>query len=470
MNTIAIRSLLLFLVFTLAHIAPAAAATYYVSPNGTATWAQATNISTPTNGRTAMQNAVAGDVVYFRGGNYEPCVSPVSSYWDYWKPAWYPLHSGSSGNPITFKNYPGETPVMVQTLRSVPDPVNNGWCVFGVENGSWIVWDGFRGTKAATNASLFIFHGASDCTVQNCYFQGWLYGTNNNAPIYVGEDGNPSYRCTIRNNYIYDSRGLGSYMDHYNCAGLLLYEINNFIIENNTINNCGAGIFLKNDPINNTVRKNFIQGCRQSIVNADNSGSGNKIYQNIVINSNQNSYYINNSGVVAGTEFYNNSLIGPVGCHYNVYNVDNDQIWNNIFYGATIYTYQNYGRGDDGPTYMDYNCYYEDSSLTFIVGGSRSYSSLSSWQNSHELEGGGNPDTHSFYANPLFINAGGTTPADYKLQASSPCRNAGRDGVTMGAYITGNEVIGYVGSGISTTTTSIDTTPPAPPTGLRIIE
>jgi len=46
------------------------AAEYYVSPTGTASWSDCTNINTPCSLQTANQNAQAGDVVYLRGGDY----------------------------------------------------------------------------------------------------------------------------------------------------------------------------------------------------------------------------------------------------------------------------------------------------------------------------------------------------------------------------------------------------------------
>ena len=73
---------------------------------------------------------------------------------------------------------------------------------------------------------------------------------------------------------------------------------------------------------------------------------------------------------------------------------------------------------------------------------------------------GGNPDTHSYYENPTFANAGGVNPWDYK--SSAVHKNNGRGGSyasVIGAYITGNEQIGY--------SLSVGP-PPAPPKGLRI--
>ena len=98
----------------------AQAAIYYVSPSGSATWSQCTNINTPCNVTTGMSNAVAGDTVYFRGGTY--LVASGSRY--------SPKNSGISGSPITFKAYPGEIPIIQGTVT----PKVTGYAGAGTNN------------------------------------------------------------------------------------------------------------------------------------------------------------------------------------------------------------------------------------------------------------------------------------------------------------------------------------------------
>lgn len=90
----------------------AVAGTYWVSPTGAATW-EACSGSVPLAGaaacslRTANGNALAGDLVYFRGGTYTIDGDYV------W--AVSPKHSGTDpGNMITFMAYPGEVPVLLR--------------------------------------------------------------------------------------------------------------------------------------------------------------------------------------------------------------------------------------------------------------------------------------------------------------------------------------------------------------------
>ncbi len=71
---------------------------YYVSPSGTASWAECTDINTPCSLATANTNAIAGETVYLRGGTYNTKINPTNS--------------GTSGNVITYQAYTTETPII----------------------------------------------------------------------------------------------------------------------------------------------------------------------------------------------------------------------------------------------------------------------------------------------------------------------------------------------------------------------
>lgn len=75
------------------------AGTHYVSATGSASWANSTDIGQPCSVTTAEANADDDDIVYFldTGGEYDG-------------ESLRPANSGSSGHPITFKNYTGDTP------------------------------------------------------------------------------------------------------------------------------------------------------------------------------------------------------------------------------------------------------------------------------------------------------------------------------------------------------------------------
>ena len=70
-------------------------------------------------------------------------------------------------------------------------------------------------------------------------------------------------------------------------------------------------------------------------------------------------------------------------------------------------------------------------------GNSAIKTSLSSWQSSGELIGGGSPGAGSLASDPLFVNISGSMSqiADFGLSSGSPSKAAGRSGADMGANI-----------------------------------
>lgn len=85
-----------------------AAAIHFVSPMGSASWAQSSSIASPCSTAVAFTNAQAGDTVYFRGGTYRtPKRNLGDSYSGYYNPA----NSGTSSSYIVFVAYPSEFPL-----------------------------------------------------------------------------------------------------------------------------------------------------------------------------------------------------------------------------------------------------------------------------------------------------------------------------------------------------------------------
>lgn len=83
------------------------AADYYVGPNGNASWSSCTSIGTYCSPQTAMQNARAGDTVYFRGGTYN-ITGPRTPYHGLLEPR----NNGTQSNPIVFIAYDNEVPTI----------------------------------------------------------------------------------------------------------------------------------------------------------------------------------------------------------------------------------------------------------------------------------------------------------------------------------------------------------------------
>jgi len=88
-------------------------AIYYVAPTGGNDSNAGTNISAPwATWQKAFLTAVAGDTVYFRGGVWEPTVAYSGNNICLIRPDASIGHNGEPGNPISYLNYPGETPIL----------------------------------------------------------------------------------------------------------------------------------------------------------------------------------------------------------------------------------------------------------------------------------------------------------------------------------------------------------------------
>jgi hypothetical protein len=123
----------------------ASAATYYVAPNGSDAAGVAGTESAPFGSWGRAQTAAApGDTVYFRGGVYKykdatsTCASPTATV-----DAVVLSKSGTSGNPIRYWAYPGETPVF--DFSGISDPNKYSCRQVGVRvDASWVHLEGLE--------------------------------------------------------------------------------------------------------------------------------------------------------------------------------------------------------------------------------------------------------------------------------------------------------------------------------------
>ena len=176
--------LILIMVTIFSFASAAFAGTYWVDDNGDATWADCTG-STSLNGAsactlaTANSNAVAGDLVYLRGGTYNTNIAPSNS--------------GNSGNVITYKAYTGETPVLTPTISQATIfldgkdyikidgiTIKDGYMYASIRNGSdynEIVNCTFTDTDGKNNSKgLKIWGQCSGGTPNNCHStNNWIH-------------------------------------------------------------------------------------------------------------------------------------------------------------------------------------------------------------------------------------------------------------------------------------------------------
>ncbi len=444
-----------YLIIILLFAQTALGATYYVSPTGSTAWPNCTTSGSPcladeTETGKAFLAAVAGDTVYFLPGTYDPGDSPG---WP--TPAWGPTNSGSDeDHRIIFQCL---TPLSCTLIHNTVGPS------IGVKEKNYITWDGFTGTKISSQSMIIIYgadFGADHNTIKNCKFTGYDYTGDNNALISVL---NSTYSL-IQNNYLYIPGG---------GTGVLMYYTDDAIIEKNTVigiagppGYASEGIWQKGGGNRCIHRYNFVNGTligwEKNTAPSRATCTGNEVYQNVIINTSSAGITTQNheDWHDLDIKIYNNTLynIGSTGCAGIGLNYNHDQeVWNNIVHLNSETNTMCYSSNvnDGKPTYMDYNIYYVKQD--FLVRSSQpdeaEYLSLIAWQASGALMDTGNPDTHSYYEDPTFANPGGTLPTNYKSSAAH--KNNGRGGAyasVIGAYITGNEQIGYVGPGGSAAT------------------
>lgn len=426
-------------------IAAESGATNYVSPTGSDTWANSSNINTPCSIATAMANASAGDVVYFRGGTYDAPAGDAASYHGLFEPA----NSGTSGNPIVFMNYPGETPV----LRANFVTYDNGF-VIGTGLQEYITWDGFTLTASNNDVAGFMMGGLfrldqanlkPGLVMKNLTVLGGstLIPNTDNYDIcrVEGTDGGLIQNCTIAN------LTTAGYSDDN--AALKGYHNYSLIVENNNIYNAPNAFCSKSILKDSIIRNNFFHDCemgyRQNLITDVNfSCNGNSVYNNVIVNNSQVGILFvadSNNGCLANDlAIYNNTIYGSAAGTLSIHNATLMNIYNNILDASA--GQQNFvtARATASINTCDHNQFgtrvFETQVETYEAG-QAVYTSLASWQASGELNDATNPGVGSLASNPQYVNASGNLNelADFDLNGASPCIGAGRSGANIGANI-----------------------------------
>lgn len=420
---------------------------------------------------TAFANAVAGDNILPRGvegggsGYYQTTNSPGDVRTD---GGFHFANSGSSGNPITLKPYPGDT---VPTLSNRPSGSTSYFAFPTITFGqhSYITIDGIK-----VDGSIYVFDNATFTVtgtamsggqtgniIKNCeIWEGW-------ETIAAGGDGNWAgiYGCgqtflLLQNNYIHDINGTGNCNNLSSMTGIKLFSCIDTITEYNTVYRVigysqAACLDDKQDSIRNTHRFNWFEDVSTGprIQNQSSNGgaspaTGTKFYQNVIILGNYNGRaFTHEDGPVTDYEFYNNTILvqaGSVvpgsddGIVYSANGNNGAKFYNNIFYSPTSSkNMASYAAIFGGSGLCDYN-HYSDTTLDFRHGAT-TYTDLAAWQAVF--------DAHASSGSPVFTNLGSLI---LTLAGGSPCLNTGKVGgvsggsnVNKGAYLTGSEQIGY---------------------------
>jgi hypothetical protein len=366
-----------------------------------------------------MQHAAPGDIVYFRGGNYDPGPPP-----HYSTPALNPQNSGTALKPITFIAFPGERP-FIKDYNSGP--------AFGSTGQSHIIWDGFYSKTACPSGHAVKFRGGDYCTLRNSVIEGCLEGQSNQGPVRVDY----SAHVLIENSEFFNADdGPGS---HHAC-GVLSYHTEYLTVRNCEFHDSHTAILDKDDGQHSRFYNNFIWNCDNGIA----YGSYQKgpqprdiwVYQNVFVNAGGPQGRRGNH-IAEDCRIFNNTVYKttsdqergvPVGGAINT------EVYNNIVYIAKHGLWYD----ENAVGYSDYNCFFRVQQYNLGGWSGTWYQTLQEWQKATGF------DTHSITPDPLFVKPGGSRPEDYKLQPGSPALASGRNGKPMGAYITGNEIIGRI--------------------------
>ena len=446
----------------------AEAKTLYVAPSGNDGVTYAANSATSpwrTIGRAAWgsnsyaspnaaQAAQPGDTVLISAGTYWENGNSAGSRFTV---SLNPANSGISGSPITFRG------VGLVYVR-----MNSGFRggMIGCSSKNFVIWDNFQIDDyyggSTPDTGPVVFYNSNYCQVINSDIKGhpgsYYHGYATFGGNYRGVSLEPARFTTVKNNRIYNFSG-----DQNECA-VMAYDSDDNIIEGNTIYNNGCGIFIKGAhapqvQARNVVRNNLLYGNTNAGIRVL-TGVDTFVYQNIVINSNQEG----STGLWAGfanstrSRFVNNTVYnvrsGMVAQGTDLIDVrfHNNIIVNSATSAITDWTVSNPSQYD---VQWDRNLYFNNTRLWY----SQSGTSLTLAQ----FQGYGK-DTNGVQANPLFVDAAN---GNFRLQAGSPARALGRDYLNLsgqgvgavipaGAYITGSEVIG-------STTTPAAPSPPTPP-------
>jgi hypothetical protein len=355
----------------------------------------------------AASTAVAGDTVYVRSGTYNEYVFDC-------------YHSGTAGNPITFENYPGESPIIDGT--GLANPSSNYGLLYIV--GNYINWQGFEIRNSLIYEGVYALHAfqvnLSNLKIHAINGSGIALGDCSNMVIDTCElyncNTNPQYDETIilspaqnieiKNCYIHDTGSAG-----IDCKGANGDSgCNNISIHNNEICNLAngsSGIYIDMQGINQngfSIYCNKIHNCGNAITLGSEGNAATltntNIYNNLIYNNTYGfqvqPYSFPKTVSIINNTFYNN-LIGlgwdDTAANYQV----NCVVRNNIVVSTTTYSLIHYDYYAQGGVTIDHNLFYDAAGYNTQYG------------------------TNYVIGNPLLTNP--TT--DFSIPSNSPAVDAG---------------------------------------------
>lgn len=428
------------------------ATTYYVKTSGNNTWNGTTYATAFKTIQRALNVAIAGDEIRVDGGIYQERLNWVNS--------------GTATGIIRLRNYNSTIVYIDGTLPTGVTPTQDAMISINGKSNLEIMNIHIRNNYMNYAKGIFIFGSGTNIRITNCkiYNIGWTsasgstpsYANNANPLLVKGSSSSSLNNVVISGNQIYNC--IVGYSESLTVTG----NVDNFLIENNTIyNNTNIGIDIAgrygwtgapasvNYARNGTVRRNTVYNCVSVAVPAaagiyidgannilverntcyqngvgfsvgcENSGftvsniimRNNWAYQNrgvgLYWGSNNSTSSVNN-GIVSNNTFYANSTNETWGAEIALQNSSNNTFLQNIMVPRTnnCVAMGIWGYNSSGLT-LNYNLYWRNNGNT-----------------TNMLANITAPNSNAVIGNPRFTNTA-LIPANLHLLTGSAGINAG---------------------------------------------
>jgi hypothetical protein len=298
--------------------------------------------------RHAANVVQAGETVYVKGDGATYTESSSQEGWN--TPTLNPAHSGTPGNPITFRAYPGHRVTIVNAHPFNP--------VLGTSGRDYIIWEGFYSDQAAlwntTGSELGYLE------ISTTYYNP--IGQSIHAAVITQK---------AENSRIHHSEFHGFDGLNQNSAGIVAWQMEaaNLVIEDNYFHGNRVGVYDKDSAVNTIYRRNWMTDNVSASIfgNNQNEDASFDIYDNVLDNGVY--MFIRNSG----TKIHDN-LIRPTAVDPyltwtqsdTVGTIKNLHVWNNIVQHADPVGWrQEWARLGNELAYFNHNIYTGAPEYTF---------------------------------------------------------------------------------------------------------
>lgn len=393
----------------------------------------------------ATDVVVAGDTVIVKAGVYIDTDQGAAP--DGWYKSFNTANSGSAGAPITFKS----EPPLAAIVRSRSLPNDHSYYAWAIQDRSYIVIDGFK----IEGGFIFDYSttGSHYCTFKNSEITKSRWPTSDPSLNWAAVIGGHSSNITFNNLYVHDLDSSG--VKSHNTAGILAaHELDTGnVIEYCTVD---AGDIVYSafgqkggDSDNIIYRYNFAYNATAAF---------HSIGRTDDTHPSENCVYHNNIAVNVGTVFmFERNALNHTVYNNTAYNIGRF-FWGQDFSSGHKFI-NNIAAELQNSRWGGVRCVYQHDAVTAaneFLNQSNSnvfqvpYTSVLRlrWQDIY-LDLASFRDHTGFDSNSTdnydlnFVNIGGSVPEDYKRLKYISDGQGGTYPLVRGAYLTGNETIGY---------------------------